>query len=67
MVMEPGVLDYLKGDADSLEVSALERLAHADQLAGYRHVGFWQCMDTMRDKQALEGLWASDAPPWKRW
>src|SRR5262249_40023251 len=67
MVMEPGVLDYLEGDADSLEVSVLERLAQADQLAAYRHAGFWQCMDTMRDKQALERLWASDAPPWKRW
>ena len=67
MVMEPSVLDYLIGDADSLEISALERLAQADQLAAYRHQGFWQCMDTMRDKQELERLWASDAPPWKRW
>jgi glucose-1-phosphate cytidylyltransferase len=67
MVMEPGVFDYLRGDADSLEVSVLERLGRADQLAAYRHAGFWQCMDTMRDKQALERLWASDAPPWKRW
>ena len=67
MVMEPGVLEYLDGDQDSLEVSVLERLARADQLAAYRHAGFWQCMDTMRDKQALERLWASGAPPWKRW
>jgi glucose-1-phosphate cytidylyltransferase len=67
MVMEPGVLEHLAGDEDSLEVSVLERLGRADQLAAYRHPGFWQCMDTMRDKQALERLWASGAPPWKRW
>jgi hypothetical protein len=67
MVMEPGMLDYLEGDADSLEVSVLERLVRAVQLAAYRHSGFWQRMDTMRDKQALGRLWAPDAPPWKRW
>ena len=67
MVMEPGVLGYLTGDGDSLEVSLLERLGRDDQLAAYRHSGFWQCMDTLRDKQALEELWASGEPPWKRW
>ena len=67
MVMEQGVLEYLERDEDSLEISLLERLGRADQLAAYKHAGFWQCMDTMRDKQTLERLWASDAPPWKRW
>ena len=67
MVMEPGVLEQLERDEDSLESSLLERLGRADQLAAYKHAGFWQCMDTMRDKQTLERLWASDAPPWKRW
>jgi glucose-1-phosphate cytidylyltransferase len=67
MVMEPGVLDYLHGDEDSLEVALLERLGRADQLAAYRHPGFWHCMDTPRDKQSLEQLWASQAAPWKRW
>jgi glucose-1-phosphate cytidylyltransferase len=67
MVMEPGVLDYLKGDGDSLEVELLERLGRDRQIAAYKHSGFWQCMDTPRDKQALEQLWASGAPPWKRW
>jgi glucose-1-phosphate cytidylyltransferase len=45
----------------------LERLGQADQLAAYKHAGFWQCMDTMRDKHTLERLSASDAPPWKQW
>jgi glucose-1-phosphate cytidylyltransferase len=56
-----------KATRTAWKVSVLERLARADQLAAYRHAGFWQCMDTMRDKQALERLWASDVPPWKRW
>jgi glucose-1-phosphate cytidylyltransferase len=67
MVMEPGLLEYLVGDKDSLEASVLERLAQDDQLVAYKHTGFWQCMDTMREKQALERLWASGAAPWTRW
>jgi glucose-1-phosphate cytidylyltransferase len=67
MVMEPGVVDYLESDGDSLEIKLLERLGRNGELAAYKHAGFWQCMDTLRDKQALEQLWASDAPPWKRW
>jgi len=67
MVMEPDVFDLLSGDDDILEVQVLERLGRSGQLAAYKHAGFWQCMDTLRDKQALEQLWASDAPPWKRW
>jgi glucose-1-phosphate cytidylyltransferase len=67
MVMELKVFDYLRGDEDSLEISLLERLGRDDQLAAYKHPGFWQCMDTMREKQALEQLWGSEAPPWKRW
>jgi glucose-1-phosphate cytidylyltransferase len=67
MVMEPGVLDYLKSDEDSLEIALLERLSRDRALAAYKHAGFWQCMDTLRDKQMLEQLWASGSPPWKRW
>ena len=68
MVMEPGVLDYLSKDEDVLEVvDLLERLTSDGQLAAYRHEGFWQCMDTLRDKQGLERLWLAGAPPWKRW
>ena len=67
MVMEPGVLEYLDGDEDTWRFQCWSAWPPSDQLAAYRHAGFWQCMDTMRDKQALEQLWASGAPPWKRW
>jgi glucose-1-phosphate cytidylyltransferase len=67
LVFEPGILDYLDGDLASLEVSLLERLARERQLAAYRHDGFWQCMDTVRDLRLLQGLWDSDNPPWKTW
>jgi glucose-1-phosphate cytidylyltransferase len=56
-VFEPEIFDYLDGDETSLEADALERLAAESQLAAYRHEGFWQCMDTVRDKLLLEELW----------
>jgi glucose-1-phosphate cytidylyltransferase len=62
---EPGVLDYLDGDDTSLESDALRRLAAEGQLAAYRHEGFWQCMDTLRDKRQLEALWQEGRAPWK--
>ncbi len=67
LVFEPEVFDYLSGDNSSLEADALERLAADKQLAAYRHGGFWQCMDTMRDKLLLESLWNSGQIPWKVW
>ena len=67
LVFEPGVFRYLDGDAVSLEGDALERLAADGQLAAYRHGGFWQCMDTLRDKRLLESLWQAGSPPWKVW
>ncbi len=67
LACEPGVLDYLADDTTSLEADAMERLAADGQLAAYRHEGFWQCMDTLRDKRLLEALWAAGAPPWKTW
>ena len=67
MVLEPRVLDYLNGDDDSLERDVLERLAAERQLAGYRHPGFWQCIDTLRDKRLLEALWREERAPWKVW
>jgi glucose-1-phosphate cytidylyltransferase len=67
MVMEPGVLGYLSKDDDVLEVDLLERLTGDGQLSAYRHEDFWQCMDTLRDKQGLERLWLTGTPPWKRW
>lgn len=67
MVFEPAVLDYLTGDASILEKDALERLAAEKQLMAYRHEGFWQCMDTLRDKKYLESLWENGSPSWKVW
>lgn len=67
MVLEPGIFDYLDGDTDSLEAGALERLAQDGQLAAYRHDSFWQCMDTLRDKRYLEGLWRDNQAPWRIW
>ncbi len=64
-VFEPGVFDYLKeGDATVLEGTPLERLARDGQLMGYRHDGFWHCMDTVRDRQHLDGYCAKGKPPW---
>ena len=67
IVFEPGVFEYLEGDKTSLEADLLERLAEKDQLAAYRHDGFWQCMDTLRDKKQLETLWKAGNAPWKTW
>jgi glucose-1-phosphate cytidylyltransferase len=67
MVFEPEIFDYLKDDDSSLEADALERLASERQLAAYRHEGFWQCMDTMRDMRLLQSLWQSGKAPWKVW
>lgn len=67
LVFEPAIFDYLEGDQTTLEADALERLAADKQLAAFRHDGFWQCMDTLRDKNLLESLWRSGEPPWKVW
>jgi glucose-1-phosphate cytidylyltransferase len=67
MVFEPGMLRYLDDDETSLEIHALERMALDRQLAAYRHHGFWQCMDTLRDVRLLESLWESGKAPWKVW
>ncbi len=65
-VFEPAVLDYITGDDTSLERDPLERLAADRQLMAYRHDGFWQPMDTLREKNLLEELWQSDHAPWAR-
>jgi glucose-1-phosphate cytidylyltransferase len=67
LVLEPAVFDYLKDDQASLEADALEHLAADRQLAAYRHDGFWQCMDTLRDKNYLEKAWQQGCAPWKTW
>ncbi len=66
-VMEPGVFDFLGDDATALEREPLEALANAGQLMAYQHSGFWQPMDTLRDKQSLEAAWADGNAPWKVW
>jgi len=66
-VLEPGVMDYIDGDATVWEQEPLQRLAKDGQLAAYRHYGFWHPMDTLRDKNVLEQMWASGNPPWKVW
>jgi glucose-1-phosphate cytidylyltransferase len=63
-VFEPGVLDFIADDATLLEKAPLEQLAKCGELLAYQHVGYWQSMDTLRDKQALEELWASGKAPW---
>lgn len=66
-VFEPAIFDYIADDSVSLEAVALENLAKDGQLAAFRHEGFWQCMDTLRDKRLLDGLWESGRAPWKTW
>ncbi len=65
-VLEPRVFDYLDGDECILEREPLERLAADRQLMAFRHEGFWQPMDTLREKELLESLWASGRAPWKK-
>jgi len=64
-VFEPEIFDYLKDDSTILERSPLETLARDRQFMAYKHTGYWQCMDTLRDKHALEELWADGKAPWK--
>lgn len=66
-VFEPGVFDYLTDDETILERGPLSRLAETGQLWVYRHSGFWQCMDTLRDVRALNQLWDTGRAPWKVW
>ena len=67
MVFEPEVFDYIGGDETVLESDTLTRLAGEGQLMSYKHSGFWQCMDTKREKDMLEKIWEDGAAPWKKW
>lgn len=67
MVLEPEVIDYIDGDDTMFEREPLERLADEGQLACYKHRGFWQCMDTLRDKEKLEKLISTGKAPWVVW
>ena len=66
-VIEPSVLDRIRGDLTSWEADILPQVAAAGQLSAYRHQGFWQPMDTLRDRNRLEELWAKGQAPWKLW
>jgi glucose-1-phosphate cytidylyltransferase len=66
-VFEPEVLAELDGDGSVLESTPLERLAERGELMAFEHEGFWQPMDTLRDKRLLDQLWASGEAPWKTW
>ncbi len=66
-VLEPAVLDLIEGDDYSWESTPLMQLANEGALQAYQHKGFWQAMDTLRDKNQLEDLWADGDPPWKVW
>jgi glucose-1-phosphate cytidylyltransferase len=66
-VLSPRVLDLIEGDDSSFERSPITRLASMGQMMAFEHRGFWQPMDTLRDKTMLEELWASGKAPWKTW
>ncbi len=67
LVFEPQIFDYLDNDNTGLEADTLERLATNGQLAAYQHFGFWQCMDTVRDRMRLNEMWDNNQAKWKIW
>jgi glucose-1-phosphate cytidylyltransferase len=66
-VLSPKVVDYIAGDATIWEREPMQTLAREGNLSAFQYRGFWQCMDTLRDRNYLEELWASGAAPWKKW
>ncbi len=67
MVLEPEIFNYIKDDSTVFEREPLEKLAAEGQLMSYSHKGYWQCMDTKREKDMLEHLWKAGKAPWKKW
>lgn len=67
MVLEPEIFDYIDGDETVFEREPLERVAAKNQLSAYKHDGYWQCMDTKREKDKLDELWNNGKAPWKQW
>lgn len=67
MVLEPEIFEYIEGDSTVFEKAPLETVAKIGELVAYKHKGFWQCMDTQRDKNQLEELWESGKAPWRKW
>ncbi|MFH0976232.1 MAG: glucose-1-phosphate cytidylyltransferase [Spirochaetota bacterium] len=66
-VLEPEIFNYIEDDSTVWEKAPLENLAHGKQLVAYKHTGFWQPMDTLRDKRELEALWENNKAPWNMW
>lgn len=66
-VLEPAIINYIEGDLTLWEQEPMERIAAEGQLVAFRHTGFWQCMDTLRDKRLLDTLWQAGEAPWKVW
>ena len=66
MVLEPKIFDYIQSNV-MFERDPMEHLADDGEIMAYKHKGFWQCMDTLRDKQKLEEMWLGDKAPWKVW
>ena len=67
MILDPRVFDYIEGDTTIFEQEPMKKLAEMGKLQAYFHNGFWQCMDTLRDKNLLENLWNAGKAPWKVW
>lgn len=67
MVLNPEIIDYIEGDHTIFEKEPLESVANEGQLKAFKHEGFWQCMDTLRDKELLEKLWSNGQALWKVW
>ncbi len=67
MVLDKGVIDYISGDTIMFEQEPMRALARDHQLNAYKHYGYWQCMDTLRDKEKLQQLWSTNKAPWKLW
>lgn len=67
MILDPKVIDYIDDDSTVFEKAPLENLSKDGELMAFKHNGFWQCMDTLRDKEMLEKLWYSGEAPWKKW
>jgi glucose-1-phosphate cytidylyltransferase len=66
-VLEPDVIDYIADDDTVWECEPLERLTREGQLSAYHHDGYWQNMDTLRDRNVLETVWSTGEAPWKVW
>lgn len=67
MILNPEIFSYIDGDSTIFEQTPMLKLAEKKELMGFEHNGFWQCMDTQREKEKLEKLWSEGKAPWKRW